>query len=57
LIIYQQLNAAAKVAIPTPVHYFPLLYVLGLTDKNEKMEFFNDYLVGGSLSMTSVKFG
>lgn len=57
LINYQQLNAAAKLAIPTPDHYFPLLYVLGLTEANEKMEFFNDYLVGGSLSMTSVKFG
>lgn len=57
LINYQQLNTAAKLAIPTPDHYFPLLYVLGLTEANEKMEFFNDYLVGGSLSMTSVRFG
>jgi 4,5-DOPA dioxygenase extradiol len=57
LINYQQLSSAAKLAIPTPDHYFPLLYVLGLTDTNEKMEFFNDYLLGGSLSMTSVKFG
>lgn len=55
LIRYESLNNAAKLAVPTPDHYFPLLYVLGLQAKNESPTFFNDKAVGGSLTMTSVK--
>jgi 4,5-DOPA dioxygenase extradiol len=44
-------------AIPTPDHYIPLLYILGLQQKNEQLSLFNDKLVAGSLSMTSVKIG
>lgn len=57
LINYESLGAAAKLAIPTPDHYFPLLYVLGLQNKNESPVFFNDQLLAGSLNMTSVQFG
>jgi 4,5-DOPA dioxygenase extradiol len=57
LVNYQTLNKAAMLAIPTPDHYYPLLYTLGLQDRNEKTSFFNDRLVGGSLNMTSVKIG
>lgn len=57
LINYEQLGPAARLAIPTPDHYYPLLYVLGMQDKNESPQFFNDELVGGSLNMTSVQFG
>ncbi|HCW07633.1 MAG TPA: 4,5-DOPA dioxygenase extradiol [Cytophagales bacterium] len=42
-------------AIPTPEHFLPLLYTLALKEGNEKIEFFNDKAVGGSLTMTSVK--
>ena len=54
---YESIHSASKKAIPTPDHYFPLLYSLALQDKNEKVELFNDYAVGGSLTMTSVKIG
>jgi 4,5-DOPA dioxygenase extradiol len=57
LIDYQQLGNAAKLAIPTPDHYYPLLYILGLQQKNDAVDFFNDKAVGGSLTMTSVKIG
>jgi 4,5-DOPA dioxygenase extradiol len=57
LISYENLNKAAKLAIPTPDHYYPLLYNLGLQDNNDTISFFNDRLVGGSLNMTSVKIG
>ncbi|RWX00429.1 4,5-DOPA-extradiol-dioxygenase [Flavobacterium cerinum] len=57
LIDYENLNKAAKLAIPTPDHYYPLLYNLGLQDNNDTISFFNDKLVGGSLNMTSVKIG
>ncbi len=55
LIHYQNLGEDAKLAIPTPDHYYPLIYALALQDKNDTIEFFNDKYVGGSLSMTSVK--
>lgn len=57
LCAYEQLNKNARLAIPTPDHYYPLLYTLGLADKEDKIELFNDYALGGSLTMTSVKIG
>lgn len=57
LIDYESLNKAAKLAIPTPDHYYPLLYNLGLQDNNDPISFFNDKMVGGSLNMTSVRIG
>jgi len=56
LIEYQNLGSAARLAVPTPDHYFPLIYALGLQNSKDEIEFFNDKYVGGSLSMTSVKF-
>jgi len=56
LINYQQLGREALLSIPTPEHYLPLLYTLGLKNKNETASFFNDKAVGGSLTMTSVQF-
>lgn len=41
-------------AVPTPDHFLPLLYVLALQTEHDKLSFFNDSLVGGSLSMTSL---
>ena len=55
LIDYQNLGKAVQLAVPTPDHYLPLLYVLGLQGKNESISLFNDKLLAGSLSMTSVK--
>lgn len=55
LIDYPSLGNAAKLSIPTPDHYFPLIYTLGLKDKKESVEFFNDKLAMGSVSMTSLK--
>lgn len=55
LINYTSLGRDAMMAIPTPEHYLPLLYVLGLKSKEEGVSFFNDKAVAGSLTMTSVK--
>ncbi len=57
LIHYEGLGKEALLAIPTPEHFLPLIYTLGLQGKNEVVSFFNDKAVGGSLTMTSVKFG
>ena len=57
LIDYSALGQAARLAIPTPDHYYPLLYALALQDDKDEVSFFNDRYVGGSLSMTSVWIG
>ncbi len=57
LIEYDKLSKSAKLAIPTPDHYYPLLYSLALQRKNDAVSFFNDKAVAGSLTMTSVKIG
>ncbi len=57
LIDYEKQSKAVQLAIPTPDHYLPLIYTLGLKQKNEELSLFNDKLVAGSLSMTSVKIG
>ena len=54
LINYESLGAEAKLAIPTPEHYLPLLYSLGLKGSKDNVSFFNDKAVAGSLTMTSV---
>lgn len=56
LIDYQNLSKAALLAVPTPDHYYPLIYSLALQGDKEEPVFFNDRLVGGSLNMTSAVF-
>jgi 4,5-DOPA dioxygenase extradiol len=57
LIDYEKQSTAFQLAIPTPEHYLPMIYALGLQQKNEPLVLFNDKLVAGSLSMTSLKIG
>ncbi len=57
LINYKAQGSAFNLAIPTPEHFLPLLYILALQEKNEKLSIFNDRAVAGSLTMTSVKIG
>ncbi len=54
---YSKLGKAVQNAVPTPEHYLPLLYVLGMRNKNETAYYFNDKTMMGSISMTSVAFG
>jgi 4,5-DOPA dioxygenase extradiol len=53
LIDYSSLGKAALLAIPSPDHYIPMLYALGLQDDKDNCTFFNDQAVAGSLTMTS----
>ncbi len=57
LINYKSQGKEFNLAIPSAEHYLPLLYTLALKEVNENVGFFNDKLVGGSLSMTSMKIG
>ncbi len=55
LINFKSQGKAFDLAIPSPEHFIPLLYVLALKEANEKVLFFNDKPIAGSLSMTSLK--
>ncbi|WP_294304867.1 4,5-DOPA dioxygenase extradiol [uncultured Chryseobacterium sp.] len=57
IIDYHKQGTALQYAVPTPDHYLPLIYTLGLKEQSESLTLFNDELIGGSLSMTSVKIG
>lgn len=54
---YDNLGTAVAKSIPTPEHYLPLLYLLGLNKKQDTVQFFNDKTIYGSISMTSVLIG
>lgn len=57
LINYSSLGKAVELSVPTPEHYLPLIYTLALKEENENITLLSDVLVGGSISMTSVKIG
>ena len=52
LLGYETLGSDALLAIPTPEHYLPLLYVLALQREGEVVEFFNER-VASAASMRS----
>jgi 4,5-DOPA dioxygenase extradiol len=52
---YQQLGEAARLAVPHPDHFLPLLYVLGTMLEGDELSLFNDEILYGALSMLSVK--
>jgi 4,5-DOPA dioxygenase extradiol len=54
LINYKKESKELALSAPTPEHYLPLLYTLGLQTKKDKISIFNDAVVGGSFSMTSL---
>lgn len=57
MVNYQAQGKAFQLSIPTPEHYLPLLYTLGLKTEKDDLSFFNDQTVMGSISMTSVRIG
>jgi 4,5-DOPA dioxygenase extradiol len=57
LINFKSQGKAFDLAIPSSEHFIPLLYILGVSAKNEEPVFFNDKAIMGSLTMTSVRFG
>lgn len=57
MINYRTLTQEAHLGIPSEEHYIPLIYVLGLQEPDDKVELFNDTIVAGSISMTSLIIG
>jgi len=57
LIGYERLGPEALLAIPTPDHYLPMLYVLGARQGGEAITFPVEGVDGGSISMLSIRVG
>lgn len=57
LVNYESLGKDAILSAPTPDHYLPLLYMLALKRDGEAVTFPVEGFDGGSISMTTVRFG
>ena len=57
IIHYDKQGQSAMLSVNSAEHYLPLLYVLGVSQKDEPVSFFAEKLWGGSLSMRCVRIG
>jgi 4,5-DOPA dioxygenase extradiol len=57
LIDYESLGRDAVLSAPTPDHYLPVLYVLALKRHGDEVSFPVSGFDGGSISMTTIRFG
>ncbi|MEI8186026.1 MAG: 4,5-DOPA dioxygenase extradiol [Chlorobiaceae bacterium] len=57
LLAYRSMGQDAKLSVPSPDHFLPLLYILGLRRENEQVSFPVEGIEGGALSMLSVRIG
>ncbi|HJZ11071.1 MAG TPA: 4,5-DOPA dioxygenase extradiol, partial [Acidobacteriota bacterium] len=57
IVHYETLGRDAELAVPTPDHYLPLLYLIGLRKSGEQVSFPVEGFDGGSVSMLSVQIG
>ncbi|MAT53153.1 MAG: 4,5-DOPA dioxygenase extradiol [Saprospirales bacterium] len=53
---YEKLGQAARLAVPEPSHYLPLVYTVGLQETSDEISFPYDKFHYGTLSMRSVLF-
>jgi 4,5-DOPA dioxygenase extradiol len=56
LVDYESLGRDAMLSAPTPDHYLPLVYLLGVRRPGDTITFPIDGIDGGSVSMLSVQF-
>lgn len=57
IIEYESRGLIARLSVPTPEHFLPLIYLIATQEKNENVSFPVKGIVGGSLSMRSVMIG
>lgn len=53
---YELAGDSSRLAFFTPEHFYPLLYVLGASDQEDKITVFNNSCLMGALSMTGYLF-
>jgi 4,5-DOPA dioxygenase extradiol len=53
----EKLGREALLAVPTPDHYLPLLYVIGSRAASDPISFPVEGVDGGSISMLAVQLG
>ena len=54
---YQKLGRDARLSIPTPDHFLPLMHILGTQQTGEAVNFPVEGAEGGSVSMLAVEVG
>lgn len=54
VINYSKYGSVSRDSVPTPEHFLPLLYILGVSRQNETIKIFNNDIVMGSIAMTSL---
>lgn len=57
IVAYEDLGRDAQLSVPTPDHYLPLLYILGLRRQQDQVSFPVQGVDGGSVSMLAVQLG
>lgn len=57
LIEYQSMGKAASLAVPTLDHYLPMLYTIGLQEKDEPLTFIYEGIQNSSVSMRCFRIG
>lgn len=57
LVNFQKLGKAAKLSIPTTDHYYPMLYSLGMVQKDEPIKHIYEGYQYGGISMRCFKIG
>ena len=57
LIHHEKLGRSAELSIPTPDHYWPLIYTLALQEKDEPIAFPIQGISHGSISMRTLRIG
>ena len=57
LINYLELTKEANYAVPTQDHYLPMIYAIGLQDKDDTLKFIHEGFQHGSVSMRAFQVG
>jgi 4,5-DOPA dioxygenase extradiol len=57
LVAYQQAGISGQLAVPTPDHYLPLLYCVGLALPDEAVSYAHEEVAFGGLSMRTFQVG
>ena len=55
IVHYERLGREALLAVPTPEHYLPLLYVIGVQGRDDRITFPVKGVDGGSISMLAIQ--